>query len=102
MIGQTKGILMKRYRLTGDAAFAHLTRASQDVSLKLSAVALHLVETGELLGGSGPVGDPRLPWRSAATQASASRACTTARLTGQLVGVSVLSRSPAWQADLLA
>jgi AmiR/NasT family two-component response regulator len=53
VIGQSKGILMERYRLTADAAFAHLTRASQDVSMKLSAVALHLVETGEMLGGSG-------------------------------------------------
>jgi hypothetical protein len=54
VIGQAKGILMERYRLTADAAFAHLTRTSQDVSMKLSAVALHLVETGELLGGSRP------------------------------------------------
>jgi hypothetical protein len=54
VIDQAKGILMERYRLTADAAFAHLTRASQDMSMKLPAVALHLIETGELLGGSGP------------------------------------------------
>jgi AmiR/NasT family two-component response regulator len=28
VIGQAEGILMERYRLTADAAFAHLTRTS--------------------------------------------------------------------------
>lgn len=50
MIGQAKGILMERYRISGDAAFATLARASQAVNVKLAEVARHLTETGELLG----------------------------------------------------
>ena len=50
MIGQAKGILMERYRISGDAAFATLARASQAVNVKLAEVAQHLTETGELLG----------------------------------------------------
>jgi GAF domain-containing protein len=50
LIGQAKGILMERHRLNGDAAFAVLSRASQTVNLKLTEVARHLAETGELLG----------------------------------------------------
>ena len=49
-IGQAKGILMERHRINGDAAFAVLSRASQTVNLKLTEVARHLIETGELLG----------------------------------------------------
>ena len=51
MIGQAKGILMERYRISGDAAFATLARASQATNVKLAEVARHLSETGELLGG---------------------------------------------------
>ena len=50
MIGQAKGILMERYRISGDAAFATLARASQATNVKLGEVARHLTETGELLG----------------------------------------------------
>lgn len=50
VIGQAKGILMERHRMTSDAAFDCLSQASQDVNMKLTAVARHLVETGELLG----------------------------------------------------
>ena len=50
MIGQAKGILMERYRISGDAAFATLARASQAANVKLAEVARHLTETGELLG----------------------------------------------------
>jgi len=50
MIGQAKGILMERYRISGDAAFATLARASQATNVKLAEVARHLTETGELLG----------------------------------------------------
>jgi len=49
MIGQAKGILMERYRISGDEAFATLSRASQTVNVKLTEVARHLTETGELL-----------------------------------------------------
>lgn len=48
LIGQAKGILMERYRITGEVAFGYLSRASQNVNLKLAEVARHLAETGEL------------------------------------------------------
>ncbi len=54
VIGQAKGILMERNRVTADAAFGSLSRASQNVNMKLAAVARHLVETGELLGAEPP------------------------------------------------
>ena len=50
VIGQAKGILMERHRLTADAAFRALSRASQHANIKLSEVAGHLVATGELPG----------------------------------------------------
>jgi GAF domain-containing protein len=49
VIGQAKGILMERHRINSDAAFATLSRASQAANAKLTEVARHLVETGELL-----------------------------------------------------
>ena len=50
LIGQAKGILIERHRITSDGAFSLLTRASQAVNIKVGEVARHLVETGELLG----------------------------------------------------
>ena len=50
LIGQAKGILMERYRLTADQAFALLVRASQAANIKLRDVAEHLAATGELAG----------------------------------------------------
>jgi GAF domain-containing protein len=50
IIGQAKGILMERYRISVDAAFDTLARASQAVNVKLAEVARHLTETGELPG----------------------------------------------------
>jgi GAF domain-containing protein len=50
VIGQAKGILMERHRISADAAFNYLSRASQAENMKLTALAQHLVETGELLG----------------------------------------------------
>jgi len=50
VIGQAKGILMERHRISGDAAFATLARVSQATNVKLAEVARHLTETGELLG----------------------------------------------------
>jgi GAF domain-containing protein len=50
LLGQAKGILMERHRLTADQAFALLARTSQNLNRKLTVVATHLVETGELLG----------------------------------------------------
>jgi ANTAR domain len=50
VIGQAKGILMERYRLTPDGAFALLARASQDTNVKLREVAAELCRTGSLPG----------------------------------------------------
>jgi AmiR/NasT family two-component response regulator len=58
LIGQAKGILMEQHRMTADADFGYLSQASQDVNMKLTAVAQHLVETGELLGASYPEQGP--------------------------------------------
>ena len=49
MIGQAKGILMERYKITGVQAFGLLVASSQAVNRKLREVAGHLVDTGELL-----------------------------------------------------
>ncbi len=48
VIGQAKGILMERHRLTPDQAFAVLARASQDTNRKLVDVAEALTATGAL------------------------------------------------------
>ncbi|WP_141280424.1 GAF and ANTAR domain-containing protein [Pseudonocardia hydrocarbonoxydans] len=50
VIGQAKGILIERHRLTADAAFSRLSVASQAANVKLVEVAEHLVCTGELPG----------------------------------------------------
>ena len=58
IIGQAKGILIERMKITSEDAFASLSRASQHANLKLTAIAQHLVDTGELLDsspGKGPV-----------------------------------------------
>ena len=48
VIGQAKGILMERLKLTPDAAFDVLRHASMRLNEKLHAVALTLAETGDL------------------------------------------------------
>jgi hypothetical protein len=48
VIGQAKGILMERFRLTGDQAFALLVQVSRTSNAKLRDVAEHLARTGEL------------------------------------------------------
>jgi GAF domain-containing protein len=48
IIGQAKGILMERYKLTADQAFAVLTQASSESNIKLRAVAETLAGTGEV------------------------------------------------------
>ena len=47
VIGQAKGILMERLRITPEDAFDTLRRASQQLNLKLRQVAQRLAETGE-------------------------------------------------------
>jgi len=48
LVGQAQGILMERYDLNGDQAFAVLLRYSQDKNIKLRAVAERLIETRDL------------------------------------------------------
>ncbi len=48
VIGQAKGILMERLRLTPEEAFDVLRRSSQRLNVKLREVAAALAETGEL------------------------------------------------------
>jgi GAF domain-containing protein len=54
VIGQAKGILMERHRITADAAFGFLTRVSQAENTKLAAIAAQLVATGELPIATSP------------------------------------------------
>ncbi len=46
VIGQAKGILMERHRITADEAFVRLSKASQNTNRKLADLAAELVETG--------------------------------------------------------
>jgi GAF domain-containing protein len=50
IIGQAKGILMERHRLTADQAFAALVEVSQRTHRRLRNVADELAATGELTG----------------------------------------------------
>ncbi len=51
IIGQAKGILMERYKLTSQQAFDLLVGASQTTHRKLREVAIDVTETGELTSG---------------------------------------------------
>lgn len=62
LIGQAKGILMERYKITADQAFLLLTRTSQDTNVKLHTLAEHLASTGELPGAQAA--DRESPARS--------------------------------------
>jgi hypothetical protein len=53
VIGQAKGVLMERYRITADAAFGILVRASHDTRRKVRDIAALVTETGET-----PLPDP--------------------------------------------
>lgn len=53
-IGQAVGILMERYGLTADAAFAYLRRLSQNGNVKLRDIADQLRLTGRLPGEERP------------------------------------------------
>jgi AmiR/NasT family two-component response regulator len=48
VIGQAKGIVMARHRLTADMAFAVLKRLSMDRNQKLAALAAEVVRTGDV------------------------------------------------------
>lgn len=49
LIGQAKGILMERFKITPQQAFLVLTKASSDSNIKLRDVAEHLASSGEIL-----------------------------------------------------
>ena len=46
LIGQAKGILMERHRITADQAFGVLARASKELNRKLVDIARELTDTG--------------------------------------------------------
>jgi AmiR/NasT family two-component response regulator len=48
IIGQAKGILIERYKISGQEAFRLLVVASQSTNIKLYDVADYLVNSGEL------------------------------------------------------
>jgi GAF domain-containing protein len=48
LIGQAKGILMERYKISGQEAFRLLVAASQATNIRLVEIARLLAETGEL------------------------------------------------------
>src|SRR3954465_6156386 len=52
VIGQAKGILMERFKITSDQAFAVLAKVSQDTNRKVSAIAEDLARTGIWTPGS--------------------------------------------------
>ena len=54
VIGQAKGILMERLKLTPDGAFDVLRLASSRLNEKLHSVALNLAETGDLDTADAP------------------------------------------------
>lgn len=57
VIGQTKGILMERYKITDAQAFLLLVKASSRINTKLFLVATHLTTTGVLQNTDGSIVD---------------------------------------------
>jgi len=55
LIGQAKGILMERHKVTGAQAFQLLTTVSQHRNVKLRDVAAELVSSGQLNGSRGSI-----------------------------------------------
>ena len=50
LIGQAKGILMERFKITADEAFHLLVQASQRENVRVADLGARLAETGEWLG----------------------------------------------------
>jgi GAF domain-containing protein len=61
VIGQAKGILMERYKISSERAFLLLTRVSQTSNRKLHDVADELVRRGTITGVGAPPPVPRRP-----------------------------------------
>lgn len=58
LIGLAQGILIERFSLNSEQAFAVLRRYSQNNNLKLAVVAERLVDTGQLPGSDSPASQP--------------------------------------------
>lgn len=54
LIGQAKGMLMERYKISAHEAFVVLSAASSKGNMRLSAVAEQLISTGDLAGTRKP------------------------------------------------
>ena len=50
VIGQAKGILMERFKITADEAFGLLVQASQYENVRVADLSCQLADTGEWLG----------------------------------------------------
>ena len=50
LIGQAQGILIERFKMTAEQAFAALSRISQQSNVKLRDMAQRLIDTGETPG----------------------------------------------------
>jgi len=50
VIGQAKGILMERFKITADEGFALLVDASQHQNVRVAELSAMLAETGEWVG----------------------------------------------------
>ncbi|TMK87349.1 MAG: ANTAR domain-containing protein [Actinobacteria bacterium] len=50
VIGQAKGVLMERFKVTADEAFALLVHASQHANVRVAELSAMLAETGEWAG----------------------------------------------------
>jgi transcriptional regulator with GAF, ATPase, and Fis domain len=61
IIGQAKGVLMERYKITAHEAFALLAKVSQDTNHRLHDVAEYLTLTGVLESGRGARDQPPPP-----------------------------------------
>jgi hypothetical protein len=65
LVGQAMGILMERYRIDGDQAFAVLRRYSQSTNTKLHLIAQELIDTRTLPDGHHPTDPPATPLHAA-------------------------------------
>jgi hypothetical protein len=54
LIGQAKGMLMERYKIDAQKAFALLVRASQHRNMKLRALATELTDSGRIADVTPP------------------------------------------------
>lgn len=47
LIGQAKGVLMERHKITADRAFRLLARASQNINRRLADIAFSVTSSGQ-------------------------------------------------------